>query len=213
MTSDARNSSIAPAICALACVIALPAERGAQSAPPWPDLRRASRAPAADRAGLPPSRPERSAPLVAATGSGLDVQLVDLLSTSSADFRLALGERREERLGDLFVGFLGEPADVRGCRFSVTSLPGFSGSRSRQHDHDQQHHADAGRHPPAHHQRVLVGARAGRPAAASARGCGRSPRPRAVLVVLVVWSRGCLLAIVEERQKLTPCRGSGSAQV
>jgi len=103
---------------------------------------------------------------------GFDAELVDL--RLDVQRRLARGARqcREQRFGDLCFGFLDDFAGLVVVVLQALGLLRFQAAVDQQHDQDQQHHRDAGRDSPAHHQGVLVVTR-------WAARTGGAPRPRA----------------------------------
>ena len=95
-------------------------------------------------------------------------------STFSADLPAASVSVANSGLGYLFVGFRRELADVAVVVLQRLLLLAFQAAVDEQHDHDQQHDADAGGHAAAHHQGVLV-----EPTAGPLRRRGRRGRGRA----------------------------------
>ena len=93
-------------------------------------------------------------------------------STSSADLPCRARSAVKRGLDDLRLGFARDFPRPRGCSPSATALLRFQAAVDDQDDDDQQHDGDAGGDPAADHQRVLVVARAARPARPRGRGRG-----------------------------------------
>ena len=87
---------------------------------------------------------------------GLDAELVDLHLDVERRLAARAEQRREQRAGDVFVGFVGDLARAAVVVLERLRFFAFQAAIDDQDDHDQQHHADARRHAAAHHHRVLV---------------------------------------------------------